>query len=174
MAKTKQPNKTNIYVGIIVGAIVVAALVVGIVVAIKNSGSSSSNNSSSSSSGSQTPSSTDYSNVDVSVSYGDYDSMETLSKNIQNGYATGQIVKIDGIVSHPATTYSVVQPNADGSQRIGTQFIIDGASESDYPADGARVVITGEVVEQSPLYFVIKTTPQYVEVTETTESTETE
>ena len=32
--------------------------------------------------------------------------------------------------------------------------------------DGDHVIITGEVYEKSPMYFIIKTTPEYVEVVE--------
>ena len=115
------------------------------------------------SSGSGTTSSVEYNNIDETIEFGDYEGMETLAKSIQNGYATGKVVKIEGLVSHPMSKYSIVEANESGSQKIGTEFYIDGADEADYPADGDRITITGEVVEKSPLYFVIKTTPQYVE-----------
>ena len=105
----------------------------------------------------------EYNSVDESIALGDYEGMQTLSKAIQNGEMVGKIVKINGLVSHPMSTYSVVQANADGSQKIGTQFIIDGASDADYPQDGDEIVITGEVVENSPMVFVIKTTKNNIE-----------
>ena len=54
----------------------------------------------------------------------------------------------------------------ENGSKIGTEFIIEGAEESEYPADGAHVVITGEVIEKEPLYYVIRTAPEYVEVLE--------
>ena len=106
-----------------------------------------------------------YDNIDVSVKFGDYDEMYAQSKAIQNGEMVGKVIKVEGVVSHPMTKYSIVQENADGN-KIGTEFEIDGATASEYPNDGDHVIITGEVYEKSPMYFIIKTTPEYVEVVE--------
>ena len=94
--------------------------------------------------------------------------MYTLSKSIQNGEATGEIVMIDGVVSHPMTKYSIVEKGEDGN-KIGTEFVIEGIEEDAYPEDGTRLVITGEVIEKEPLYYIIKTTPEYVNVLELVE-----
>lgn len=107
----------------------------------------------------------DYSEPDVIVEYGDYDMMRVQSKAIQNGEMLGKTIRVEGIVSHPMTTYSIVQENEDGS-KIGTEFVIEGLDEDGYPQDGERVVISGEVAEKSTLYYVIKTRPEFVEVVE--------
>ena len=104
-----------------------------------------------------------YSSIDTEVLFGDYSAMFNLSKDIQNGYATGKVVRVDGVVSHPGTLYSITESTEDGSKNVGTEFVIEGGNVS-YPEDGARVVITGEVVEKSTLYFVIKTKPEFVEI----------
>ena len=160
MAKS---NK-NLYIGI-GAAVAVVAIIVGVVVGL-NAGKGGDNGGESGNSSQTTGGlrAADLKSVDVEVEYGDYDKMSTLAKEIQNGYATGKVVKVEGIVSHPMSSYSVVEANADGSQKIGTQFIIEGADTSAYPDDGDRIVITGKVVENSPLYFVIKTLPEFVEV----------
>ncbi len=151
-AKAKVNNKT-IAIGIAVVVLVVVAIVVAVLTLNRGGGKGDSS------------SSVDYSNVDVSVEYGDYDTMYTHAKAIQNGEMTGKIVKIDGIVSHPLSKYSIVEAGTGGN-KIGTEFVIEGAEESDYPKDGDHVIITGEVIEKEPLYFVIKTTPKYVEIVE--------
>lgn len=110
----------------------------------------------------------DYSEPDVVVEYGDYDTMRTQSKAIQNGEMLGKTVRIEGIVSHPMTKYSIVQEDEDGN-KIGTEFVIEGLDEDEYPQDGERVVISGEVVEKSTLYYIIKTRPEFVEVVEENE-----
>ena len=159
MAKS---NK-NLYIGIGI-VVAVVAIVVGVVVGL-NAGKGdkgADNGNTSQTTGGLTAS--DLKSVDVEVEYGDYDKMSSLSKDIQNGYATGKVVKVDGVVSHPMSSYSVVQANADGSQKIGTQFIIESDDASVYPKDGDRIVITGKVVENSPMYFVIKTSPEFVVV----------
>ena len=107
----------------------------------------------------------DYLEPDVIVEYGDYDMMRVQSKAIQNGEMLGKTIRVEGIVSHPMTTYSIVQEDEDGS-KIGTEFVIEGLDEDGYPQDGERVVISGEVAEKSTLYYVIKTRPEFVEVVE--------
>ena len=110
----------------------------------------------------------DYSEPDVVVEYGDYDTMRTQSKAIQNGEMLGKTIRIEGIVSHPMTKYSIVQEDEDGN-KIGTEFVIEGLDEDEYPQDGERVVISGEVIEKSTLYYIIKTRPEFVEVVEENE-----
>lgn len=154
MAKKKN-NNNNLYIGIAVAVIVVIAIVVAVVLINKNKDNDSGS--------SDTTSSVEYNTVDETISFGDYEGMEKLSKAIQNGEMVGKVVKIKGLVSHPMSTYSVVQANADGTQKIGTQFIISDADDSEYPEDGDTVVITGEVVQSSPMVFVIKTTKNNVE-----------
>lgn len=150
----KQKNNNGLFIGIAVAVVVVIAIVVAVVAMNnKNEGSADGGNTA-----------VEYSKIDETIEFDDYDNMMTLSKSIQNGYSTGKVVKIEGLVSHPMSTYSVVQENEDGSKKIGTEFIIEGADSADYPADGSRIVITGEVVEKSPMYFVIKTTPNNVEI----------
>lgn len=100
---------------------------------------------------------------DVTVEFGDYEGMKTLSKDIQNGYATGKIVTIEGTVNHPMTMYSIVQKNESGSQSIGTNFIIDDMETADYPKDKERIKITAKVVETDTLNFQLVTLKEFVE-----------
>ena len=151
-------SNNNMIIGCIVAAVVVIAIVVGVIVATKGKGGEGGD-------GDQGANQADYSTIDVSVEYGDYDTMYTEAKAIQNGESTGKIVKIDGVVSHPMSKYSIVE-EGEGGNKIGTEFEIEGASEGDYPKDGQRVIITGEVIEKQPLYFIIKTTPKHVEIVE--------
>lgn len=168
MAKNK--NNNILYIGI---AVVVVVVVVALCLVFMNKNKDNGNNGDDGGNGTSQTSGDDTSNgsglkaselenVDVVVEYGDYDAMYDLSKSIQNGEMVGQVVRIDGDVSHPMSTYSIVQQNSDGSQSIGTQFVIDGDAE--YPEDEAHVVITGKVIEQSPMVFVIQTLPEFVEV----------
>ena len=157
MAKGK--NNNALYIGIGVAVVVVIAIIVAVVMMNKNKGNGGDTGKSDTGDSSYV----EYNSVDESIALGDYEGMQKLSKSIQNGEMVGKIVKINGLVSHPMSTYSVVQANADGSQKIGTQFIIDGASDTDYPQDGDEIVITGEVVENGPMVFVIKTTKNNIE-----------
>ena len=172
--KTK-PNNGPVYAIVAAVVVVIVAIVIGVVVANNNrddddknksqttsqteNSNSSTNNSQSSGGARVTPS--ELANADVTIEYGNYDAMKTLSSDIQNGRMTGKIVKIDGLVSHPGTKYSIVQPNASGSQKIGTEFIIEDSA--DYPDDGERAVVIGKVIEKEPAYFVIVTLDKFVD-----------
>ena len=161
----EKQNK-GLVIGIAVAVVAVIAIIVGIVLAKGNGGGTSDGGDESGTSQVESNvNEADYSVIDVSVEYGDYDTMYTLSKSIQNGEATGQIVRIDGVVSHPMSKYSIVQEDESGA-KIGTEFVIEGIEEADYPEDGDHVIITGEVIEKEPLYYIIRTTPEYVEILE--------
>lgn len=159
----KRTNNSMI-VGVCVGLVVLIAVVVGIVLLSGNKGNNTTGNDES---GAEYVTDdiggNDYTDIDAAVGFGDYDAMFAQAKAIQNGEMLGKTVQIDGIVSHPMSKYSVVEENENG-ERIGTEFIIEGLSEEEYPEDGERIIITGEVIEKEPMYFVIKTTPEYVEI----------
>lgn len=156
-------SKKNMYLYIGIGAAVVVAIIVGVAIALSHGGGGNGSEGGGGSSSSARVTAAELSSVNTTIDFGDFDGMTTLSKDIQNGYATGKIVKIDGTVSHPMSTYSIVQSNSAGTSKIGTQFIIDGDNAT-YPSDGAHVVITGKVIEKDPLLFLIVTLPEYVEV----------
>ena len=163
-------NKTNknLIIGITVGVIVIIAIVVGIVIATRPKDGNGNDGTDTNNDTTQTEGSTqgiDYSNIDVVVGFGDYEVMEAQAHAIQNGEMLGKIIQIDGIVSHPMSKYSIVEEDENGS-KIGTEFVIEGLDENAYPQDGNHVIITGEVVEKEPLYYVIKTSPEYVEIVE--------
>lgn len=160
MAKAK--NNNLLYIGIAV--VVVIAIVIGVIVAVKgNSGNNGEDSDNSGTSQDAGLTAADLAKVDVEIEYGDYDGMEKLSKSIQNGEMTGKVVKIDGVVMHPGTSYSIGQANESGSAKIGTQFDIVDAAAAYYPADKDHVVITGKVVEKQPLVYTIETISEFVE-----------
>lgn len=156
---TTKSNR-NIIMGIV--ATVVALVVVIVAVSVLKNKRDEGGDNSGSDGGSAT-SQIKYTDIDTKVEYGDYDTMYTIAKSIQNGEMVGKVVRIDGIVSHPMSKYSIVEADANGGT-IGTEFEIEGAGEEMYPSDGDHVVVTGEVVEKSPMYFIIKTSPEHVEV----------
>ncbi len=156
-------KNTGLVVGI-VAVIIIAAVIIGVVVANNNKTGNGGDNGGSGTSQTTGLTAADLANVDETIAYGDFDAMQTLSKSIQNGEKVGKVVKIDGIVSKPGTSYSIVQANEGNTKKIGTKFVIEGADDSGYPKDGAHVVITGKVVEDSPMSFIIKTISEKVEV----------
>lgn len=109
----------------------------------------------------------DLANVDITIEYGDFDGMSALAKEIQNYQDDGKVLKIDGVVLHFAEgmSYNIAEVSADGKEKKGTSFIIQGADESAYPADGTHVIITGMVVEDGLARHIL-TLPEFVEVVE--------
>ena len=155
-------KKNNNLIYVCIAVVAVIAIVIGVVVAMKGNGGGEGGDNGDTS---QTVElvAAELANVDVEIEYGDYDGMQKLSKAIQNGEMVGKVVKIDGVVSHPATSYSIVQVSESGSSKIGTQFDIVDAAAAYYPADGDRVVITGKVIEKVPRYYIIETLQEFVE-----------
>lgn len=152
-------NKKTLYIGI--GAVVVIAIVVGIIIAVTRS--SGNNNEGDGTNQSTVYTAGDFTPIQQSIEFGDYNTMFTLAKEIQNGEAIGKIVEIDGYVSHPGSKYSIVQKSADGTKSIGTEFVIEGDSAF-YPQDGEHVVLVGKVVEREPLYYNLATIQELVSI----------
>ena len=163
-----EKNNKNMIIGIAAAVIAVIVIVVGVIIAKNNSGNNA-NDGNGETEQTGKVDKADFSDVDVSVGYGDYDTMFAQAKAIQNGEMTGKVIQIDGVVSHPMSKYSVGEEDESG-KFIGTEFVIEGTDESEYPEDGMHVIVTGQVIEKEPLYFVIKTTPEYVEILEDVES----
>jgi len=107
----------------------------------------------------------DFANPDIVIENGAFASMAELPANIQNARSEGTVLQVDGDVVSYGMSYSIVEANADGTKRIGTVFVIEGASEADYPKDGQRAKITGIVGSDETGYtYHIKTLPEFVEV----------
>ena len=140
-------------IGVIAGVAVVAAVATVAVVMINKNGGSGAGGASLVE---------DLKKVDAMISFDDYEGMQNLAKDIQNGKMTGKVVEIDGLVSHPGQSYSIVEKSADGKQKIGTVFTIDDGGEADYPSDGTRVTITAKVIEKGSLNFQLVTLKEYV------------
>ena len=152
-------NKKTLYIGI--GVVAVIAIVVGIIIAVTRS--SGNNNEGDGTNQSTVYTAGDFTPIQQSIEFGDYNTMFSLAKEIQNGEAIGKIVEIEGYVSHPGTKYSIVQKNADGTKSIGTEFVIEGDSAF-YPQDGEHVVLVGKVVEREPLYYNLATIQELVSI----------
>ena len=158
----KKDNKM-LFIGIAAAVVVVVAVVLAIV--IPKLGGNGGSGGGEGDETSTTITENDVAHVDVEIEYGDYDGMAKLAKDIQNGEMVGKVVKIDGLVSHPMSTYSIVEPNADGSAKIGTQFVILH-DDPMYPEDGIRVVLRGKVIQQNSILFMIETATSLIDVVE--------
>lgn len=105
----------------------------------------------------------------VTIALGDFEGMGALAKDIQEFRNEGAIVQIDGYVSNfgKGMSYNIVEKNEDGSQSVGTTFVIEGVDEDAYPADGTHVQLTGKVTHSDTKSFlIIRTLPEFVVVQE--------
>ena len=167
----EKQNK-NMIIGVAVAVVALVAIIVGVLIMKGNGDDSIGDGTGDETDIQQVESTTSgFEEPDVVVGYGDYDVMYAQSKAIQNGEMEGMVIQIDGVVSHPRSKYSIGE-SGEGSTFIGTEFEIDGGSDADYPSDGDHVIITGEVIQKSPMYFIIRTMPEYVEVIERAEDIE--
>lgn len=91
------------------------------------------------------------------VSYGDFDAQQKLSKSIQNGELLGATVEIEGTSEKVGTHYSIGQTK-DGTF-TGTTYEYSG----EYPEDGAHVKFTGTVVGSGVLFTLEATSIEVIE-----------
>lgn len=156
-----EKSNKKITIAIICAVIVLAVTGVAIWLIVKNNGSPSDSSTSQTDSDARvTADELLTTTPTVEIAYGDFDAMQALSKDIQNGKMTGKIVSIDGLVNHPGSAYSIVQKSADGTTKIGTVFLIDDSTS--YPADDTRITVVAKVVEVSPLNFQLVTLKNFV------------
>lgn len=155
----KEKGNKALYIGI--GVVAVIAIVVGIIIAVTRG--SGNNNEGDGTNQSTVYTAGDFTPIQQSIEFGDYNTMFSLAKEIQNGEAIGKIVEIDGYVSHPGSKYSIVERNADGSKSIGTEFVIESDNPI-YPKDGDHVIMVAKVVERSALYWNYATIQELVSV----------
>ena len=102
----------------------------------------------SSSEGSIDPKTVDYSKVDIEIKYGDAEGMQKFSNEAASGKLDGKVVKVDGISAKRMSTCSIMEKNKETGVGYGLTYTLDGASSlSDYPADDARVEITGVIIQ---------------------------
>ena len=110
------------------------------------SGSSASGSSGSASNNYQDVTGVDFSKPEIVIAYEDFDGMKDLAKKMQNfEVKEGTVVEIDGEVGSTTMSHTIVVPNTDGSQRIGTTYEVVGIKDSDIPADKTRIHIKGVV-----------------------------
>ena len=89
---------------------------------------------------------TDWSKVDLEIS--DYAAMEDFRNKASEGAYDGKVVKFTGISEKLGSNCSIMEKNDEGTG-IGMTYKLTDAKDSDYPADGAEVTLTGVVAVDS-------------------------
>lgn len=88
------------------------------------------------------PKTVDYSKVDMTIAFGDTNSINEIASNMWFGNYDGQVVKVEGYAEHLGSNWSIMEDNGDGS-KIGFDFVLVGSE--DYPVDGSHVELLGVI-----------------------------
>lgn len=101
----------------------------------------------------------DFSAPSISIAYDDYAGMDDLARKMQNfDIPAGTVVEIDGEVGMSMMSHTIVIPNAEGSQRVGTTYEVVGDDSLEFPPDGTRIHIVG-VIRMNDNYFNVLVVP---------------
>ena len=91
------------------------------------------------------PKTADYSKVDITIPFDSGEEIVKFTDDMLAGKYDGQIVKCEGITCRRMFGNAMMQKQADGSSRGFTWYLVDAASEDDYPPEDSRVELTGIV-----------------------------
>lgn len=85
----------------------------------------------------------DYSNPDLVIADGDFAAMESFLNDWSEQKWDGKVIKITGISGRRMSNCTILEKDGNGTGR-GCSYEITGASfPDDYPADDAKVTVTG-------------------------------
>ena len=88
------------------------------------------------------PKTVDYSKVDITIAYGDSSAISEIGSNMYYGNYDGKVIKVEGLSCKYGSKYSIMEYDSDSSK---TGFDYELIDSTDYPADGARVELTGVI-----------------------------
>ncbi|HCA04653.1 MAG TPA: hypothetical protein DEO32_02015 [Ruminococcaceae bacterium] len=85
----------------------------------------------------------DYSKPDLVINDGDFAAMEAFLKDWGENKWDDKVIKITGISARRMSNCTIMENDANGNGRGCSYEIIDGKFPDDYPADDAKVTVTG-------------------------------
>ena len=95
------------------------------------------------------PKTVDYTDIACTIEYTDGAKMQEFMQNYKNEVYNNKVVKLTGLMSRgmmDKTKNSCLIP-MEGGAKMGPSFIVVGWDEnSEYPADGSKIEITGVVI----------------------------
>lgn len=89
----------------------------------------------------------DYSSVSLTIKESDFDKMEEFLKELESGKYDRNVVKITGENATRQSNCTILVKDGKGTGRGVSWEVIDGKYPDDYPADGAKITITGVLVK---------------------------
>lgn len=85
----------------------------------------------------------DYSNPDLTIADGDYAAMESFLNDWSEQKWDGKVIKISGKSARRMSNCTILEENGKGTGKGCSYEIIGGSFPDDYPADDAKVTLTG-------------------------------
>ncbi len=88
----------------------------------------------------------DYSNPAVTIEYGDFELIQTVTKDMQTGKYDGKVIKVTGISQKRMSSCTVMERDESTGTGYGMTYYLDGKPNlSEYPAEDAKVELLGVV-----------------------------
>lgn len=104
-----------------------------------------------------------FNKTDLSITDTDFDKMEELLSEMDTAKYDRNVIQITGENATRSSNCSIMIKNGEGVGRGISWEVIDGKFPDSYPADGAKVTITGVLVKDSNGARVLKVPADKVE-----------
>ncbi len=90
--------------------------------------------------------SADYSNPAVTIEFGDFELIQTVTQDMQTGKYDGQVIKVTGISEKRMSNCTVLEKDESTGNGYGMSYYLDGQPDlSEYPDEEAKVELLGVV-----------------------------
>ncbi len=88
----------------------------------------------------------DYSNPAVTIEFGDFELIQTVTQDMQTGKYDGQVIKVTGISQKRMSNCALIERDESTGTGYGMTYYLDGNPDlSEYPAEDAKVEVLGVV-----------------------------
>ncbi len=88
----------------------------------------------------------DYDNPAVTIEFGQFEEIQTVTSDMQSGKYDGQVIKVTGISQKRMSSCTVMEKDESTGTSYGMTYYLDGNPDlSEYPAEDAKVELLGVV-----------------------------
>lgn len=88
----------------------------------------------------------DYNNPAVTIEFGDFELIRTVTQDMQTGKYDGKVIKVTGISQKRMSGCAIIERDESTGTGYGMTYYLDGNPElSEYPAEDAKVTLLGVV-----------------------------
>ena len=100
----------------------------------------------SSSDGSVDVAAADFNNPAVTIEFGDYETIQQVTQDMQSGKYDGQVIKVTGTSEKRMSSCTIMERNEETGTGYGMTYYLEGQPDlKEYPAEGAKVELYGVV-----------------------------